>query len=98
MLGFYFLSLQEYDPTKHKVTTETNDNSSSSSRQPQASAPVSNYREKYSHLIGGLECAEQTAIKMEPKKVFGYGECVDSSLGSAGDVLRIQPSSLGSWF
>ena len=33
----------------------------------------SNYQEKYRKLLGGLDCAEKSAIKMEPNKAFGYG-------------------------
>lgn len=35
----------------------------------------SNYQEKYRKLLGGLDCAEKSAIKMEPNKSFGYGKC-----------------------
>jgi hypothetical protein len=41
---------------------------------PTATPPSSDYREKYRHLIGGLECAEKTAVKMEPNRTFGYGQ------------------------
>ena len=42
---------------------------------PTTSTPTSgDYRQKYSHLIGGLECAEKTAVKMEPNRNFGYGK------------------------
>ena len=34
----------------------------------------SNYQEKYRKLLGGLDCAEKSAIKMQPNKTFGYGE------------------------
>jgi hypothetical protein len=39
---------------------------------PTATHPSSDYRQKYKHLIGGLECAEKTAVKMEPNRTFGY--------------------------
>ena len=42
--------------------------------QASATPPASDYRDKYKHLIGGLECAEKTAVKMEPNRAFGYGE------------------------
>ena len=34
----------------------------------------SNYQEKYRKLLGGLDCAEKSAVKMQPNKSFGYGE------------------------
>ena len=33
----------------------------------------SNYQEKYKKLLGGLDCAEKSAVKMQPNKAFGYG-------------------------
>ena len=41
---------------------------------PTTTLPSSDYRQKYRHLIGGLECAEKTAVKMEPNRTFGYGQ------------------------
>ena len=32
------------------------------------------YQEKYKHLLGGLECAKESAVRMEPNKKFGYGK------------------------
>ena len=40
---------------------------------PKAALPSGNYQVKYKRLIGGLDCAEKTAIRMEPNKAFGYG-------------------------
>ena len=39
-----------------------------------ATPPSGDYRQKYQHLIGGLACAEETAVRMEPNRAFGYGE------------------------
>ena len=55
-------------PVEDCVSTVT------SQTTPTAASPVSDYRQKYQHLIGGLDCAEKTAVRMEPNKVFGYGE------------------------
>ena len=64
--------MQEYDPKAAEVVTTTT-NQRGDSRQPQAQPPTGNYQEKYKHLLGGLECAEQSAVKMKPNKAFGYG-------------------------
>ena len=32
------------------------------------------YQQKYKHILGGLECAKESAVKMEPNKKFGYGK------------------------
>ena len=73
--------MQEYDPAKHKAAGSedvamTTTNQRGDSRQPQAPPTTGNYQEKYKHLLRGLECAEQSAVKMEPNKAFGYGEFV----------------------
>ena len=52
----------------------TTTNETQESRQPEATPTMGHYQEKYKHLLGGLECAEQSAVKMEPNKTFGYGE------------------------
>ena len=48
----------------------------------------SNYQEKYRKLLGGLECAEKSAVKMEPNKSFGYGECGDECTLSVVTSVR----------
>ena len=55
-------------PTKKALSSEHERRSSD-----EATPPSGNYQWKYQHLLGGLECAEKTAVKMEPNKAFGYG-------------------------
>jgi len=67
---------QEYDPSQEDSDNE--DTCSNDRDQPQApqgnkyGIPF-NYQEKYRKLLGDLDCAEKSAIKMEPNKAFGYG-------------------------
>ena len=68
-----YFHLQE--PVKEQARREDDRSSLSSSQTtPTATPPLSDYRQKYQHLIGGLECAEKTAVRMEPNRSFGYGE------------------------
>ena len=74
------LFMQEYDPTTHEPSEEEG-TPEDESRQEQAmggsgsdSLGTKHYQEKYKHLLGGLECAKESAVKMEPNKKFGYGE------------------------
>ena len=75
----YLVELDLQEPVKESVNPQArreDDRSSLSSSQttPTATLPLSDYRQKYRHLIGGLECAEKTAVRMEPNRSFGYGE------------------------
>ena len=70
--------MQEYDPNTKRP--ESDDPSLDSERlQPRATTDEkkygipSNYQEKYKKLLGGLDCAEKSAVKMQPNKAFGYG-------------------------
>ncbi len=71
MIGY--LLLQEFDPFKEEVVAiETGSNDRDQPRAPQGIS--SNYQEKYRKLLGDLDCAEKSAVKMEPNKAFGYGK------------------------
>ena len=74
--------LQEYDPAKHEppspdeeeaITEEERTQEQAKGHEPN-SLGTNYYQEKYKHLLGGLECAKESAVKMEPNKKFGYGE------------------------
>lgn len=69
-------ALQEFDPTKsvHVLQTETETVVTENIRHTEGKGeePPSNYHDKYKHIIGDT-CAEKSAVKMEPNKVFGYG-------------------------
>lgn len=71
---------QEYDPSVGKAHAEGV--SGNERLQPEATAggkkygAASNYQEKYRKLLGGLDCAEKSAVKMQPNKAFGYGKGV----------------------
>lgn len=74
--------MQEYDPAKHEppspseeeATTTTTGEDQRRQEQAKGHEPNNYYQEKYKHLLGGLECAKESAVKMEPNKKFGYGE------------------------
>lgn len=77
--SYGFLTQQEYDPSLGKADAERT-LSGNERLQPQATeegrkygAP-SNYQEKYRKMLGGLDCAEKSAVKMQPNKAFGYGK------------------------
>ena len=73
---------QEYDPSNEKTASSSSSATvsiepSSKAKDRHASTPsygeTPHYQEKYKHLLGGLDCTEKTAVKMEPNKAFGYG-------------------------
>lgn len=80
MLLFHCVLFQEYDPSKHEPVLLEEEQSEEGSRQEQAKGNgpyglgTHHYQEKYKHLLGGLECAKESAVKMEPNKKFGYGK------------------------
>ena len=63
--------MQEYDPTKSVENIQT-ELPVVVERHKGGEEPAINYHDKYKHIIGDT-CAEKSAIKMEPNKVFGYG-------------------------
>ena len=49
----------------------------------------SNYQEKYRKMLGGLDCAEKSAVKLQPNKSFGYGEIINRTLCTHGNVISL---------
>jgi len=77
ILVFNFnLLLQEYVPTKSKQS-ETESVAEAVKPTVNQGTPsygeTPHYQHKYKHLLG-LDCAEKSAVKMEPNRAFGYGE------------------------
>ena len=68
-----FLNVQAF-PENSAQKQQLKDDCSSRSRPGETTPPAGDYRQKYQHLIGGLDCAEKTAVRMKPNSVFGYGE------------------------
>ena len=66
--------MQEFDPTKIVPVSQMEPVVVTATRHTEGKAeePASNYHDKYKHIIGDT-CAEKSAVKMEPNKVFGYG-------------------------
>nr|CAF04077.1 sperm associated antigen [Suberites domuncula] len=74
---------EEYIPSKDKPASTSSfksTNSKTAQEDPisprQLQAPsyggTTHYQNKYKHLLGGLDCAEKTAVKLEPNRAFGY--------------------------
>ena len=68
-----------YDPSKDE---DTEDDSCSGKREQPHTAQGDkygipfDYQVKYRKLLGSMDCAEKSAVRLEPNKLFGYGESV----------------------
>ena len=97
---FYFSHIQTPVATEAASTNQKKECDDRVIESPKAASPSGDYRVKYKHLIGGLECAEKTAIRMEPNRAFGYGrQGVIARLHARGPcnlhvVLRILAASI----
>ena len=65
---------QVYHPSEEEDTDEASYGGEREEVPPNAQGISSNYQEKYRKVLGGLDCAQKSAVKLEPNKVFGYGE------------------------
>ena len=87
------VDFQEYDPSKDEPGSADEEGSGGEEeeeggrRQEQAkgsgeggSLSTNYYQQKYKHILGGLECAKESAVKMEPNKKFGYGKTAEKNL------------------
>ena len=67
--------MHEPPSPSEETTTEEERRQEQAKGQEPNTLGTSYYQQKYKHLLGGLECAKESAVKMEPNKKFGYGEC-----------------------